>query len=313
MDPDDLAFDPDLSHLTEPLANQLMVLKRQLEGAADPLTHTEQLRLPYTRQNPPLPNAILRAAIFPALPATGDRPILDKAPVFSVDGLSVTFSGKRFDQRDLDVLLGIFEIGRYEPIGCAFTFTTYTLLRQLGREDGADHYRDVRESVSRLLFGMLEITQRIGTRKKWFAGSLLQSASAESDINDERTSTYRIALNPKLAVLFGFGMWTRIDLEQRKALGRNQVAKIFHLYYSSHTRPGVHSYDTLAKLADLQTSEAKQIRRVIRNAHDALTSTRFLASYKALKNGIRVTKASERAKKRAPRKRKRASQLPLTQ
>ena len=94
------------------------------------------VQVPFARDNPGLPNGIMRAALFPALPPSGERPFVKKAPIFSISGLSVSFTGQRFDQSDLDVLLGIFEIGRYEALGHKFTFAAHALLKLLGKTNG---------------------------------------------------------------------------------------------------------------------------------------------------------------------------------
>jgi len=319
---------PDLAHLPDPLADQLELLRQQIGAAAAappadqlellrqqigdvvttppaPISKAAQLLLPYTRQNPPLPNAILRAALFPSLPPDGHRPILKDSPLWCVDGLSVTFSGERFDQRDLDVLLGIFEIGRYEPLGCSFDFSAYALLRLLGRETGKANHDDLRLAVKRLILGHVEIRQKINGRK-WFLGALLMTGKHDESLQ------YSVRVNADLAVMFGFGLWTSVDLAERKALGRNQVAKVFHLYYSSHVQPSTHSYETLAALAALQSSQSKHTRAVIRKAHEKLKQTKFLRDYTADLHGVTVVKARETpSQKRHAAKRKRASQPPL--
>jgi hypothetical protein len=40
-------------------------------------------------------------------------------------------------------------------------------------------------------------------------------------VRDELTQSYAIRTNPDFALLFGLHMWGKVDLAQRRALGRN--------------------------------------------------------------------------------------------
>jgi hypothetical protein len=124
----------------------------------------------------------------------------------------------------------------------------------------------------RLCGGVVDITDH----KKRFFGQLIHGG-----IRDELTLNYEITINPKFAVLFGFGMWTTIDREQRRALGRSATAKALHAYYSSHAAPSAHSYDTLAELAGLTNSNKRQRRADLIKAHERLKAVGFLDGYEA--------------------------------
>lgn len=96
-------------------------------------------QLPLFQESFAIPNAILRAALFPARDVTAPRRFVKKAPIFAVEGIQVTFTGEEFDQTDLDVLLGLLEIGAYVPIGQKFTSTVHfptSLAFQLTRGGG---------------------------------------------------------------------------------------------------------------------------------------------------------------------------------
>jgi hypothetical protein len=98
------------------------------EQQPTPPTSSEQpQQFPLFREAFAIPNALLRAALFPARDVTAPRRFVKKAPIFAVDGIQVTFTGEEFDQTDLDVLLGIIEIGAYIPAGQKFTFSAHVL------------------------------------------------------------------------------------------------------------------------------------------------------------------------------------------
>jgi hypothetical protein len=107
--------------------------------------------------------------------------------------------------------------------------------------------------------------------KKRYFGQLIHGG-----IRDEITLNYEITINPKFAVLFGFGMWATIDREQRRALGRNATAKALHTYYSSHAAPGPHNFETLAGIAGLTDKNPRKVKMKIIAAHDHLKNVGFL-------------------------------------
>jgi TrfA protein len=77
------------------------------------------------------PNAVFRSALFPALHLCEERDFLDNKPIASVDGVTVFFTGKRFDQSDLDVYLELLHLARHHPLGTECNFTAHGLLKKL--------------------------------------------------------------------------------------------------------------------------------------------------------------------------------------
>jgi hypothetical protein len=222
---------------------------------------SQQLLLFKDKQAFSIPNAILRAALFPARDVTAPRRFLEKAPIFAVEGIQVTFTGQEFDQTDLDVLLGILEIGAYVPIGQKFTFSAHELLKLLGRDTGGKQHEWLRSVITRLRGG----TVLIRHNKRRFMGGFFND-----DDENEDTKHHTVSINRKLILLFGCDMWSKIDREQRAALGRNGTAKALHGYYSSHARPGKHHIETLAQIAGLQSKQRAMRKRYVLKAHDAL-------------------------------------------
>jgi hypothetical protein len=113
------------------------------------------------------------------------------------------------------------------------------------------------------------------------------------DEEDEATKYHTVSINPKLLVLFGFDMWSKVDREQRAALGRNGTAKALHGYYSSHAKPGKHHIDTLAQVAGLQSKQRAMRKRQVLKAHDALKAPPcgFLKDYTVEGECITVKKS----------------------
>ena len=218
------------------------------------------------------PNALLRSALFPVLHPTQkeNRRFLDAEPLFSVSGLKVIFTGKQFDQSDLDVYLELLNLARPFPLGTPVKFSAYGILKALGLPTGGSNHARLHSVLIRLCGGVLDATDH----KKRFFGQLIHGG-----IRDELTMNYEIKINPDFAKLFGLGMWATIDKDQRRDLGRNTTAKALHAYYSTHTAPTAHNYETLANLAGLTNSNKRQLKADIIKAHERLKVVGFLEDY----------------------------------
>ena len=143
------------------------------------------------------PNAFLRSALFPVLDTKKERRYFDEEKLFSVSGVDVIFTGKQFDQSDLDVYLELLQLARPFPLGTPIKFSAYALLKALGRNTGNSDHRWLHSVLIRLRAGTLDLTDH----KKQFFGGLI-----EGGFKDELTRQYEITINPKFAALFGFGM-----------------------------------------------------------------------------------------------------------
>ena len=87
---------------------------------------------------------------------------------------------------------------------------------------------------------------------------------------------YEIKINPDFAILFGFGMFAKIDLEKRRALGRNNTAKALYGYYATHINPAAHNIETLCNIAGIK---GKNRKATIIKAHEAMKDVGILSDY----------------------------------
>lgn len=214
------------------------------------------------------PNAVFRSALFPAL-NNQTRTFVKKKKLFSVEGVDVIFTGEQFDQSDLDVYLELLNLARPFPLGTLIKFSAHGVLKSLGRSVGATAYDWLHMVITRMTGGVVDITDH----KKRYFGSLLDGGT-----RNNKTQEYEIILNPKFAVLFGFGMWATIDHAQRQAIGRNQTAKSLHSYYESHATPDFHKICTLAGIAGVK---GKNKKTTVIKAHEVLKSEKvgYLKDY----------------------------------
>ena len=218
-------------------------------------------------------HAIFRSALFPALNNKQPRRYYpEQKRICSVEGVEVLFIGTQFDQSDLDVYLELLNIAHETPFGVECCFSAYSLLKALGHATGNANHKWLHSVIIRLCAGTVDMTDH----KVRYFGHLI-----DGGIKNEITSHYTISINPRFARLFKAGMWASLDLQQRRALGRNQTAKALHAYYSTHAAPGPHNFDTLANLIGLQNKQRRDVRASIIRAHDELKRVGLLSDYEA--------------------------------
>lgn len=234
---------------------------------------------PWSDDRRAAPNAVFRSALFPALNNKQSRRYVENHKIYSVSGLDVTFTGKQFDQTDLDVYLEILNFAKAVPLGQPVRFSAYALLKALGWATGGKDHKRLHSHLIRLCGGVIDATDH----KTRYFGQLIFGG-----IRDEITNDYEITINPNFAKLFGFGLWSSIDLDQRRQLERNSTAKALHAYYSTHAAPGLHRYDTLASIAGLEGKNRRDVKASLIRAHEELKRVGFLVSYDAKPNGIEV-------------------------
>lgn len=253
---------------------------RQPAQEPPPAEQTKVVLLaPWAEDKRAAPNAVFRSALFPALNNKLGRKFVKEQKIYSVSGVEVCFTGEQFDQTDLDVYLEILNFARQTPLGQPVRFSAYAMLKALGRATGNANHKWLHAVLVRLRSGTIELV----TGKARFFGGLI-----EGGFKDEISKHYEIRLNPNYAVLFGFGLWSAINLEQRRALSRNSTAKALHAYYSTHAAPGLHHYETLAGIVGLENKNRRELKASLIRAHEDLKRIGFLFDYEAKENGIEV-------------------------
>jgi len=277
----------ELSAILESLGRSIARKSQQGEAATAPepkppaqqTTPTAQLILfpQWTDDRRAAAHAIFRSALFPALNNKHPRRYFEQEQLCSVEGVDVIFTGKQFDQSDLDVYLELLNIARETPFGVECTFTVYGLLKALGHATGNKDHKWLHSVLIRLCTGTVDMTDH---EIRYF-GHLV-----DGGIKDEITKHYTISINPRFARLFTAGLWATIDRGQRRALGRNQTAKALHAYYSTHAAPGPHSFEKLAALIGLTNSNTRQRRADLIRAHDHLKAKGCLDSYEVKEDSI---------------------------
>lgn len=218
-----------------------------------------------------VPNAVLRGALFGiAL----DRKIhKTRTVIAAVDGIEIRFKGQAFNQTDLDVWEMLLHLGRFQPLGDRVEFTAHAFLQALGRGTGKTQHEQLKEEISRLIGGVVEVSWT--GEKKSFGGALVSSF-----YRDDETQRYVVEFNQKLLKLYGGG-YTMIDWESRQALGRNNLAKWLQGFYSTHAKPFPYKVRTLHELCG-STAPLKNFKIKLKAVLDELVRVGTLRSWKVL-------------------------------
>lgn len=187
------------------------------------------------------PNGVLRSAIFAALPRDQKRrALLRRAPVASLQGISVHYTGYQLDQRDLDLWLTILHIHDGRRLGELVELSSYELLKALGLSDDGRTREDLAASLERLHAGQVVLRQGRGI----YMGHLLDEAARRED-----GAGWRVRLSPRMAEILGPADWTGLDWPVRRELRGKPLAQWLHGYLSSHDRAHALRPETLRELS----------------------------------------------------------------
>lgn len=202
-----------------------------------------------------VPNAVLRGALFGVSQERAYHK--DLTPVAAVDGIEISVKNDLLNQHDLDLFEMLLHVQREQPLGAPVHFTAHSLLKALGRGTGGKDHKELQNDMARLIGSVVKIHWT--AEKKTFMGSLVERAYV-----DENTGHWVVEFSRDLMTLYSQGH-TWINWEERKALGRNNVAKWAQSFYATHAKPFPYSVDMLRRLSR-SAATRKEFRRQIRAA-----------------------------------------------
>jgi hypothetical protein len=215
------------------------------------------------------PNSFLRSALFAAIQSK-DRVYLDKAELFTQQGITVTYTGKQLNQEDLTVWLALVNLMKKDSLGTECRFTAHSILKYMELGTGGSAYERLNDTILR----MTACAVVIKTGRQTYMGSLIHDC-----LVDEDTKQYKLTLNRHLIKLFGDCDWTAIDWEQRKQLKNKPLCLKLHEYYSSHEQPLAVSFEFLSDLTGCKNSQKASFKRQVKTALEGLVKIGFLKSW----------------------------------
>lgn len=231
---------------------------------------SKQLSLPmWPEVTRGVPNSFLRNALFGT--SNTRKTHKRRTLVTSVEQYEIRFKGETFNQTDLDVWETLLHLARLQPLGTKVQFTAHSLLKELGRGTGGKDHEQLKEELARLGSGWTEITDK--KARKTFAGNFISSY-----VRDDETERYVVSFTPEMTNLYEAGH-TLIDLEQRRALGRNNLAKWLHGHYSSHAQPFAYKVETIRGLCGSTVERLGDFRKLLRAALAQLVEVGAIKSW----------------------------------
>ncbi len=171
------------------------------------------------------PNAVVRSSVFGVV-RRGKRARVTEMQVAAPEGWEIAITGWRLDQHDLDIWLEIMHAAGGSKPGEEVRFQLHTLMKRLGHTSrGGTHDYDSLKTRLR------QLTQ---TTVSFVSGTLEGVAGAffAAFAIDNSTGEAVCITNPLLRPLFED--ITHLDIEQRRTLGGNQLAKALHVLLASH-------------------------------------------------------------------------------
>ena len=215
------------------------------------------------------PNSFMRSALFAAIQSK-DRVYLNKAEVFSQQGVNISYTGQQLNQEDMTVWLALVDLMKKDPLGTECKFTAHEILKYMGLPTGGTQYEQLEMAVRRMTACLVEVE----TERYIYGKSLI-----EGFVIDKDTNQYRVKLSRHLIKLFGDSDWTAIDWEQRKQLRNKPLCLKLHDYYSSHNKPFSVSLKFLSDLTGSINKQKADFKRKVKTALEELVKIGFLSSY----------------------------------
>lgn len=251
----DIPFGPTESGSSIGVAQTLDRMRQRREDAAI------AAGLPLSASGKPLPNDVLRSALF----AVSQKVFRRETKVASIEGVEVFISrGYRPTQAHLDVWEHCVALAAIQGTGKRIHFSAYSFLKAINRSaNGGNDRKWLNEALLDLAGCLIRVTNGTHT----YFGPLIEGGT-----KDEVTEEYFIEINPRLAVLFTGNRWTTVDAVERKALRRHPLAQWLHAFYSTHAAPYRYKVETIKNLCGSDTEELWKFRQMLRRALAELSS-----------------------------------------
>ena len=246
-------------------------------------TTAEIIQLPLWRDfERAAPSCVLRSALFGVV-KRGRRKYLESEQLAAWGKDSLSYTGMRLDQSDLDVWLEMLHVCRETQLGQTVEFEKYTMLKQLGRATGKANWKWLETSIKRMIACCVEI--KSGSYR--YLGNLI-----ENGYIDDKTGRYVVVLNQNMVNLFKSGY--TLQHAQKRRLLKTDLSKWLAGYLESHKAtpesPHRAKLETLHSLCGSENKDARDFRRKIKQAAEALKEQNIIRYWKLEKDVLEVAK-----------------------
>jgi len=226
-----------------------------------------------------VPNDYARSALFGVVRRGRRRYMEGEAIVAWGDG-RISYTGKQLDQADLDVLMAVASMVNDSDDGKVRT-TRRALLKATGRKGaGSKDIKWLKSSLARMTACDLTLEQG----RYAYHGNILNYAE------DKETGELLVFLNPSQRWLWSQSRTTRLDMQQRAALGTD-LAKWLQAYVCSHKatsrNPHMIGLDKLQPLTG-STAPPRNFRIAVKKAMADLERAGIVTAWAVGKNLVFV-------------------------
>ena len=203
-----------------------------------------------------VPNAALRGSLF----GVSKNRVTAKTRTLlaTLGNMEIRFQGVRFNQRDLDTWEMLLHLARQQPLGNKVAFKANVILKALGRPISGDQHELLKEEITRLRSGTVEI--KWIEKEKIFGGGLVSNY-----YRDGATDEWIVIFDEKMLALYDDG-YTHVDWEQRHSLRHNSLAQWLHGFYTSHAKPYPYKVETLMALSGTTAKRLADFRKKLKAA-----------------------------------------------
>lgn len=174
-----------------------------------------------------MPGDFIACALFTASKTTS---YVTRCELASINGLTVTFTGKRLTQVHADVWMGVMHLARAARTGDVVSFYGRQLLDLIGRHTHPAQRHQLKAWLSQLTATEVLISQG---RTESFGGSLLPW---RKETDAAGGTIYRVEISRELSRLLS-GNHHVVDWETRKALQNKPLALWLQTFFSRFKRP----------------------------------------------------------------------------
>lgn len=190
-----------------------------------------------------VPNLLTQARFF--TPAQhGRRAFFNKwrrVPVWGLKDIEAAIKIHHLNQWDFTVYLGLchFAQGRKDMIA---TFSAHEFLKYIKRPTDGRYHRILAETIQRLMEAQLSVHVKGEYVKGEYAANKkkhyrLSGPLVSSSLEDIQEKQYAVKLSEPFVKLLGVADWSFINMEERAALGKKEMALEWHAFLSCHKGP----------------------------------------------------------------------------
>ena len=220
-----------------------------------------------------MPGDFIACALFSCLQGK-DSDYVERQTLASINGLSVTFTGRRLTQVHADVWEAIMHLSRQLPEGSHVRFSARQLLRLMGRQTGGKQRDDLDLWINQLTATSVVIHDE--KKHQRFRGSLLPRSAERIDEDD---TLYSVDINRDLAkVLSANANLFLVDWEKRRQLQQKPLAAWLQRHFSRFQKPL--AVAELYRLSGSTTKRLVDFRKLLRLALADLQTVGVLSAWR---------------------------------